>query len=203
MKALAFFGAFNPPTLAHLNLAEYAMKETGVSSVVFVPSKSEYIRNDQGKDFAFSDSDRLKMLEEAAAVRPWLRISDWEIRQKTQSRTYHTLCHLREEGFQPSLLIGSDKLPELENGWLYVKEISEEFGIVCLRRGQDPDNLLNTPFLSSLNIRILETPAETRSTSSTQVRNCLKEMRLLHQKLKSSVSPEILAFLEEQIKVPS
>ena len=28
-KALAFFGAFNPPTKAHLELARYAMEKTG------------------------------------------------------------------------------------------------------------------------------------------------------------------------------
>ena len=48
-QALAFFGAFNPPTLAHLELAEYALAGTGRETVVFVPSRSAYIREDQGK----------------------------------------------------------------------------------------------------------------------------------------------------------
>ena len=47
-KALAFFGAFNPPTLAHLDLARYAMEKTGRDTVVFVPSRSVYIRETQG-----------------------------------------------------------------------------------------------------------------------------------------------------------
>ena len=49
-KALAFFGAFNPPTTAHLELARYALEQTGRESVVFVPSRSAYIREEQGKD---------------------------------------------------------------------------------------------------------------------------------------------------------
>ena len=52
-KALAFFGAFNPPTTAHLELARYALEQTGRETVVFVPSRSAYIREEQGKDYAY------------------------------------------------------------------------------------------------------------------------------------------------------
>ena len=45
---LAFFGAFNPPTRAHLELAQFAMKKTGAEKVVFVPSKETYISGEQG-----------------------------------------------------------------------------------------------------------------------------------------------------------
>ena len=127
-KALAFFGAFNPPTAAHLGLAEFALRQTGREQAVFVPSKSVYIRDEQGKDFAYPDARRLRMLEKAAQTRPWMKVSDWEMRQPRQPRSYETLCHLREEGVQASLLFGSDKLPELEHGWLHVREIAEEFG---------------------------------------------------------------------------
>ena len=42
-KNLAFFGAFNPPTLAHLDLAKFALDETGGEMAIFVPSKEAYI----------------------------------------------------------------------------------------------------------------------------------------------------------------
>ena len=48
---LAFFGAFNPPTVAHLELARFALEALGAEQVIFVPSKSMYIRGKQGKDF--------------------------------------------------------------------------------------------------------------------------------------------------------
>ena len=62
-RTLAFFGAFNPPTKAHIDLAEFAMNVTGRDDVIFVPSKMEYIRYEQKKDFAFSDASRIEMLK--------------------------------------------------------------------------------------------------------------------------------------------
>ena len=174
-KALAFFGAFNPPTTAHLELARYALEKTGRDTVVFVPSKAAYIRENQGKNFAWSDDGRLAMLRAAAETRPWMTVTDWEMTREKQPRSYETLRHLKEEGVDASLLIGSDKLAELEHGWLHVKEIAEEFGIVCLTRGGDDCGRMirESAFLRALApyIRVLETPEETRGISSTQVRS--------------------------------
>ena len=177
IRALAFFGAFNPPTTAHLSLALLAMEKTGREQVVFVPSKASYIRDEQGKDRSYSDACRLQMLRAAAAARPWMRVTDWEMRQESQPRTYRTLCHLREEGIDAALLLGSDKLPELEHGWRHVREIAEEFGIVCLARDEDDCGRMirEDPFLRSLSggITVVETPEETKHISSSRVRALL------------------------------
>ena len=136
-KALAFFGAFNPPTTAHIELAHYAMVQTGRETVVFVPSRSAYIREEQGKDYAYSDRARLAMLRAAREKRPWMAVTDYELTLDHQPRSYETLCRLKEEGYEAALLMGSDKLTELETGWKYVREIAEEFGIVCMERAGD------------------------------------------------------------------
>ena len=176
-KALAFFGAFNPPTLAHLDLARYAMEKTGKDTVVFVPSRSVYIRETQGKDFAFADGERLEMLRAAARTRPWMEVTNWEMTRERQPRSYETLCHLREEGTDAALLMGSDKLAELEHGWKYVKEIAEEFGIVCLERGGDDCGKMirESGFLQAIakHIQVLKTPEATRHVSSTRIREMI------------------------------
>ena len=198
-EALAFFGAFNPPTAAHLSLADFALAATGREKVVFVPSKSVYIRYSQGKDFAYDDGQRLAMLRKAASLRPWMEVTDWEIRQDRQPRTYETLCHLRDSGYGAALLIGSDKLPELEHGWLHVEEIAREFGIVCLTRGKDEcaGMIRRDPYLCALSpyIRVLETPEDTRNVSSTRVRELVREMRRLRTELEALTPPEILPML--------
>ncbi len=197
--ALAFFGAFNPPTVAHLSLADFARVQCGAERVIFVPSKAAYIRGDQGKDRAYTDAQRLAMLRAAAARRPWMEVSDWELRQDRQPRTYDTLCRFREAGCAPALLMGSDKLSELETGWRHVEEIAREFGIVCLARGSDACEKMirESPFLSALSpwIRILETPGETRHVSSTAVRRRVAELRALEAELRTLVPPEILPLL--------
>lgn len=199
IPALAFFGAFNPPTAAHLKLARFALEATGREKVVFVPSRAEYIRTEQGKDFAYDDPMRLEMLRRAADARPWMEVTDWELRQEAQPRTYRTLRHLKEEGFDAALLMGSDKLPELEHGWRYVKEIAEEFGIVCLARGSDECSRMirEDPYLCSLApfIRILETPEETRNISSTQVRRLVREACVTQEELERMTVPEIAPLL--------
>ncbi len=200
IPALAFFGAFNPPTAAHLELARFALEAAGREKAVFVPSRSDYIRNAQGKDFAYDGGQRLAMLRAAAETRPWMDVTDWELRQEDQPRTYRTLCHLREDGYDAALLMGSDKLPELEHGWLYVEEIAREFGIVCLTRGSDECGRMirENPYLRSLApyIRILETPEETRNVSSTQVRRLVREIREKQEELERITPPEILPLLE-------
>ena len=177
-KVLAFFGAFNPPTAAHLELADFARKATGREGVIFVPSQAAYIRGFQQKDAVFSDEVRLEMLETLAKTRPWMRVTDWELQQETQPRSYITLCHLREEGYEPSLLIGSDNLKALPR-WKFVPEIAKEFGIVCLERGQDScrEIMENDPFLSSLSayIELPETPGTWRDISSSGIRAQLRE----------------------------
>ena len=196
---LAFFGAFNPPTTAHLELARFALEALEAERVIFVPSKAVYIRGEQGKDYAYTDGERLAMLRKAAETRPWMAVSDWEMRQKHQPRTYETLCHFREEGFPAKLIVGSDKLPELEHGWLHTREIVQEFGIVCLERGGDEceEMIRKDPYLRTLadGIRVLKTPAETRSISSTEVRRRIREIRRIETELKEMVPPEIRRML--------
>lgn len=198
-RSLAFFGAFNPPTSAHLSLARYAMERTGAAEVVFVPSKSSYIRDGQGKDFAYTDAQRLAMLRAAASVRPWMRVYDGEILQEAQPRTYATLCRLRDEGTTAALLIGSDKLAELETGWRNVRGIAEEFGIVCLRRGDDAcaRMLREDPYLRTLApyIHLLETPPETRHVSSTAVRRQVKIIREAREAVAAMVPEEIIPYV--------
>ena len=198
-RALAFFGAFNPPTIAHLALAEFAMKAVGEDCVVFVPSKTAYIEDEQGKSYAFSDGERLDMLRAAAAKRPWMTVSDCELRAERQPRTYDTLCRLRDAGLQARLLMGSDKLPELEHGWRHVEEICRDFGIVCLTRGADAcaQLIAEDAYLRGLSpyIRVLETPAQLHDVSSTAVRERLRQVRVLQSQIQAMVPNEILPLL--------
>ena len=193
---LAFCGAFNPPTRAHLGLAEFACRQTGREGVMFVPSRSDYIRNDQQKDGVFSGGKRLAMLRKLAETRPWMLVTDQELCQPSQPRTYVTLCMLRGEGFSPTLLLGSDKLPEL-SGWKYMPDLILEFHLVCLARGSDCCGriIAEDPFLNKLKdkITILETPDTWRDISSSAVRRAMREGR--REDLRRMVPEEIVDML--------
>lgn len=201
--ALVFGGAFNPPTIAHIELAEFARKQVGADLVIFVPTKNTYIADEQHKEYVFSDEERLNMLETIAASRPWMKVSRFEIESNEQPRTYITLCHLREEGYQCALLMGSDKLPEFEHGWRYMDKITAEFGIVCMKRSTDDVEgmIQKDQYLSSIApyIRIVETPTETRGVSSTGVRASLSELARQYRMLKTQVPEEILSLLLDSV----
>ena len=192
-RSLAFFGAFNPPTRAHIDLAEFAREAVGAEDVIFVPSKSVYIRDEQKKSFVFSDEDRIEMLKRITADRPKARWTDIEMKQAEQPRTYHTLCMLRDQGEDPALLIGADKLPELEHLWCYVREMADEFGIVCMDRGDmDCETIIReSPFLSSLHLQVVHVPDIYRNVSSTRIRECLFQLNFLKNELLELLPPEV------------
>lgn len=179
IKALMFGGAFNPPTIAHIQLAEYAKKMTKSDVVIFVPTKMTYIKNDQQKDFAFNDEVRYEMLQKIASTREWMLVSDFEIKAETQPRTYITLLHLKDEGYACKLLFGSDKLKELKTGWMYMKEITEQFGIVCMKRRNDDFQSIidNNPYIKSISpyIDMIDTPDDFQMISSSIVRHLFDE----------------------------
>lgn len=193
IKALVFGGAFNPPTNAHIQLAEFAKNKTNSDVVIFVPSKMTYIKDEQKKDFAFSDKMRLEMLNEIAKNRDWMIVSDYEIKLDQQPRTYFTLKHLKEQGYSCKLLFGSDKLSELETGWKHVDAICKEFGIVCLERNHDNCNqiVLQSSFLSQYRsmIQIIETPNDFQMISSTLVRKYFMEQN--YSEIESFVPTEL------------
>lgn len=202
--ALLFGGAFNPPTIAHIELAEFALKETGRDCVIFVPTKNSYISDTQGKEYAFSNEERLFLLDAIAKERPWMEVSRYEIEAEKQPRTYETLCHYRDLGYQVSLLFGSDKLGELETVWRYMEEICHEFGIVCMKRSDDPaeEMLKNDPYLKTLApyIQLIETPEKTRSVSSTTVRRLLAGMRESWKSLADLLPDELEDTMSEFVK---
>lgn len=203
-NVLVFGGAFNPPTKAHLSGAYTAMKKTARDGVIFVPSQSGYIRDEQQKDYVFSGQERLELLRRLSRTRPWMAVSDHELKSPTQPRTYETLCYFRAQGLQPALLIGSDKLGELETVWKFIPQICQEFGIVCLVRGSDNARAIidSDPFLSSVSsgITLVPMPPEEASLSSTAARQALRagDMKTLAQIVPEPIIPDLQRISREQ-----
>lgn len=202
MKALFFGGAFNPPTKAHIDLPDLVRRKLGYDAVIYMPTKSVYIKDDQGKDFAFSEEERLSMLRSIAQDHPWMIVSDHEISSEKQPRTYDSLCALKQQYEEVKLLFGSDKLPELETGWLHVEEICREFGIVCMRRNNDDTVRIikENRYLSSLAryITLVDVPAEYQSISSSQVRRIMRQRQELLSSLKDAVPEEITSIVDRK-----
>lgn len=201
-KVLAFFGAFNPPTKAHVELSKLAMEQTGNEGVVFVPSKASYILDEQKKSFVFSDEDRLMMLYQLSHTYHWIRTNNYDIYAKEQPRTYESLKHLRDFcHFEPTLLVGADQFCDMARNWKHVPEIAEEFGIVCLTRSIHNAEyvLANHPFYQKIaaHVQIVKAPDEYRNISSSRVRAYMKVIEEGYADLKEALPEEIYDYIKE------
>lgn len=196
-NVLAFFGAFNPPTRAHVSLAKMAMDTTGRDGVIFVPSKSKYITETQEKDFAFQESLRLEMLNDLALYSPWMAVSRHDIDSDEQPRTYETLCFLKQQGYEPSLLVGTDVLEKMEREWLNVDKIANEFGIVCITRGDYTEDIIKeSDFLSNISKHITLIPSPKDFEMSSTGARCQYDQAIMYWKgLCNIVPPEVSALL--------
>ncbi len=199
-EVLLFGGAFNPVTIAHIQTAKFAMDSLHLKKVIFMPSKSHYILQDEKKDFSFSESSRLEMLQKVAKNNSWMVVSSYELEQKEQSRTYFTLKHLESIGYKARLLFGSDWLSNLKTKWKYVDEIGNEFSFVVLKRNNDS---LEEIFESDSYLKerrkyftFINCPDTYQSISSSQVRHLLKEGR--SEEAKKYIPKEVYSYLKEK-----
>lgn len=178
-RALVFAGAFNPITIAHLRRAQYAKDYLRFDKVVFVPSKSSYIKDVQEKDSAYSGEERLRRLNLVRKDYPFREVSDFELRQKEQPRTYFTLKEIKKDYLEVKLLFGSDKLVELERVWKHVDEIGKEFGFaVRSRRNRDLKKIIHEdPYLTERESYFTLIPfcKNYQDISSSLVRKRIKE----------------------------
>lgn len=193
MKVLFYGGAFNPVSKAHIELANYVRTSLQFDKVIFMPTKDQYIKHDEGKDFVIKDEKRKKLLEEVAKENDWMIVSDYELNLESQPRTYETLCFLRNEGYDLKLLIGSDWLLKLNSGWKYVDEIMHEFGVVLMTRNHDDIEQIieNDAYLKQYKdyITCITTPSFYQNISSTKIRHALfsENIQALEQMLPKEI----------------
>ena len=92
-KIIAVFGgAFNPPTIAHVELAKQVLKSIeNVEKVVFVPVSTKY--NKRG---LASDEDRYQMLKAICEEEEGLEVSSLELDSNRQLYTIETLEKMKQ-----------------------------------------------------------------------------------------------------------
>lgn len=116
-----FGGAFNPPHLGHLLLAQEALTQLGLERVILMPAcepPHKDIPQDPGAD------ERLKLCVLATDDDPRLDVSDIELRRGGTSYTVETLRELRETApdDELTLILGGDAAQGLP-AWREPEEI--------------------------------------------------------------------------------
>lgn len=180
-QKVAFYGAFNPPTWAHVHIAQAVQRQLSdignIEEIVFVPSQADYIIKEQHKNLAFRSYDRAVMLMKLCNVMKDMHVSVVDIAADHQPRTYESLCMLRNREENCSLLIGADQLLTFETGWKNPDKILKEFGLVCVSRGDvnAHEIIEKSPLLQTHigNIAVVDVPEKIKDISSTKIREIL------------------------------
>ena len=111
-KIIAVFGgSFNPPTVAHLNLAKQILEKVeNVVKVIFVPVSTKY--NKRG---LASDEERFDMLKTICNIEKGLEVSSIELESTRQLYTIETLEKIKEQNPENDIyfVLGTDNLKEL------------------------------------------------------------------------------------------
>jgi nicotinate-nucleotide adenylyltransferase len=131
-------GAFNPPHVGHLRLAQEARRQLGLERVLLMvtgQAPHKRIEPEPGPRV------RLELTEAAAAGEPGIEASALELEREGPSYTYLTLEQLREQqpGRELVFLLGADMVAGL-SGWKRPERVVElaRLGVVP-RPGLDSD----------------------------------------------------------------
>lgn len=142
-----FGGSFNPPTVAHIDLAKQILNKIDeIEKVIFVPVSTKY-----NKSGLAPDEVRLEFLKKICQNYSNIDVSDIELKSPKQPYTIETLRCIKEKYQDKNIyfVIGTDNLKELET-WHEPEKILTEFKIIVLERDQDNAEQIiqNSPFLN-------------------------------------------------------
>lgn len=129
-----FGGSFNPPTIAHIDLAKQILDNIeNIEKIIFVPVSTKY--NKQG---LASDNDRFNMLEEVCKKLNNIEVSSIELDSPRQLFTIETLDILQEQNKEKQIcfIIGTDNLKQLET-WHKADELLKKYKVIVLKRNND------------------------------------------------------------------
>jgi nicotinate-nucleotide adenylyltransferase len=173
-----FGGTFDPPHIAHIELAQSAMFHLHCDKVLFVVAATSPFKQTVVQT---SNDHRLAMLELALADQPWAEISTIELNRGGTSYTIDTLVALQHKfgkHVHIHLLIGEDQAASFDQ-WRNNKEIESIANVVVLERdGHESD-------------RFQTLPIKTNAISSSQIRKRAHS----GQSIEKLVSPAVCAYI--------
>ena len=132
MKKIGFFGGcFNPPTIAHMEIAKIALEQCNLDKIVFVPMGNKYSKKDL-IDFEF----RFEMLKLCCSDNIKLEVSDMQKDQDERTYAIDTF-KLIEKKYSDSenfYIMGIDNFIGMKN-WKLYEELINQYQYIVFKRG--------------------------------------------------------------------
>ena len=191
-KAIAIIGgAFNPPTVGHIKLAQFVLDTSNTFDEAWLMPCYSHMN---GKDMVSPDH-RLRMCELATTVDRRIKVFDYEIVNKLAGESYNLAKLLLNEEvaksqYDFSMVIGMDNANTF-NKWVNYAELERLMRFVVVsRKGieRKEDWFLNKPHI------FLETETDIPQISSTDIRNALakKDFEFLNENV---INKDVLDYI--------
>lgn len=194
-KIVVIGGTFNPPTLAHIDLAKRAKTHVNADLVILVPTKSDYMKS--WKKYQNSDiyPDELRVETIKSCETEWLKIDTCEIDGVVSGKSYDTLQYIKNKYRTDDVYfaVGTDKLNEIPRWAKSTLFLSTEKFIVMQRNNDDINSIIeNNKKLKRYSSAFTICPADKKYQwfSSTKVREFLSSSDLNEQEKAKKLVPE-------------
>lgn len=134
MRIGFFGGSFNPPTNAHMNIANKALRACNLDKVIFVPMGDTYKKKDLAKS-----EDRLNMLEIACSSygNKKIEVSDIEIKENREMCAIDAF-RLIDKVYPDDdkfFIMGADNFIKLID-WKESEELIDRYKYIIIQRGE-------------------------------------------------------------------
>ena len=185
MKIGFFGGSFNPPTKAHIELAQKVIEKYVLDKVTFVPMGDFYV-----KEGLASSKDRLNMLKLACKPYEKLEVSDLEIRLNKKMDTIDAFREIEKhfQGIDRFFIMGADNFIKILE-WKESLELVSKYKYIVFERDDINVNRFIEENLKEYkaNFQIMENK-EYKNSSSSKFR---------HDKnsFKEEVSKEVFKYI--------
>jgi nicotinate-nucleotide adenylyltransferase len=183
MRYVIFGGAFNPPHIAHLFMAEMMIKELDYDRVFFIPSN---ISSHKSTEELIPPGPRMEMLRSLEKEISWMIVDDCEIRRGGVSYTIDTVNDLYSRfnfSEKPGLLIGDDLLPDF-TAWKDMDELITLVNLIVVFRTGGGREKVSFPYTRIENVQM--------DVSSSDIRRRIREGRAFRFMLPETVYTHIL-----------
>jgi nicotinate-nucleotide adenylyltransferase len=197
-------GAFDPPTLAHVRVAQYVLNTSKTFDEIWVLPCYQHMH---GKELV-SVEHRFRMLELACRVDARVKPCDYEIRNFLRGETYQTVKLLLEEQFAKdeydfSWIIGMDNANEFHK-WVNYEYLEKMIRFVVVPRdGYAPQPKVDW-YLKPPHIFIGHTDGKVGEMSSTLVRQMVADMgsitmsgEFARGRIRDLLDEKVLAYIKE------
>lgn len=130
LKIGFFGGCFNPPTIAHIELAKLAIKEGNLDKLIFVPMGNCYPKND-----LIDIKYRYEMLKIAIKNEKNMEVSDMQFNQSSISYAIDSFLKIdKKYDAEKYFVMGEDNFKNIEK-WKSSDELKKYKFIVFEREG--------------------------------------------------------------------